>query len=128
MKQAAEPQDARHRYIDILRSLNPDAVLSKRLDAVESTPKVLVTLDDVRDVVTRKLAELSNEPVSRQHSQNFVNTVVAELDEKLDLVGEHNMTTALRADTVYPWIEMQIDGALGEDGFNEVIQHSLRMT
>jgi hypothetical protein len=39
MKQAADPQDARHRYIDILRSLNPDEVLNKRLDAIEKAPK-----------------------------------------------------------------------------------------
>lgn len=51
-----------------------------------------------------------------------VDAVVTELDKQLGLVGEHNMTTALRPDTVEPWIEMQIDGALGDDGFNQIVQ------
>jgi hypothetical protein len=116
MKQAVDAQDARHRYIDILRSLNPDAVLRKRLDAIESAPKIMVTRADVRDVVTHK---------ARGVPSVIIDAVVTELDQQLDLVGEHNMTTALRPDTVEPWIEMQIDGALGDDGFNQIVQRRL---
>lgn len=119
MKQAANPQDARHRYIDILRSLNPDEVLSKRLDAIEKAPRVTVTRADVRDVVTRKVEGAPG---------MIVDALVTELDEQLGLVGEHDMTTALRPDTVEPWIEMQIEGALGDDGFNQIVQRRLHVT
>jgi hypothetical protein len=118
MTQAANKHDARHRYIELLRSLNPDEVLKKRLDLIESAPKVTVTQADVRDVVVERSAHLPNV---------MVDAVVSELNEKLGLVGEHNMTTALRSDTVKPWIEMQIDGELGDAGFEDILQHSSRM-
>ena len=117
MKQAADAEDARHQYIDILRSLNPDEVLKKRLDAIESAPKVIVTRADVRDVVVRKYTHLSNV---------MVDGLVSELNKRLDLVGEHNMTTALRPDTIEPWIEMQIDGELRDAGVEEILRHSSR--
>lgn len=119
MKHAANPQDARHRYIDILRSLNPDEVLSKRLDEIENFPKVTVTRADVHDVVTQKVEGAP---------EVIVDALITELDEQLGLVGEHNMTTALRPDTVKPWIEMQIDGALGDDGLQQIVQRRSPVT
>lgn len=37
MTQAANAQEARHEFIDVLRSLNPDKVLSDRLDTIEKS-------------------------------------------------------------------------------------------
>lgn len=109
--------DARRRYINILRSMNPDPVLSQRLDVLENAPKVLVTFADVRDVVAKHARDLSPSELDQ---------LVKRLDAALDLVGEHNMTTALRNDTVEWWIEREIEGGTGDEQLDELLHAAMR--
>lgn len=76
--------------------------------------QVLVTRADLADVVREKAAGATGVDVE---------AVVSELIARLpDLVGEHTATSALRADTVHAWIELQIDEAYTKPEFDEVLK------
>jgi hypothetical protein len=71
---------------------------------VSGLDRVRVTRADVEDVVSKKSAGVPGVKVD---------AVVAKVIERLrDLVGGHTATSALRPETVYAWIEQQIDAAL----------------
>lgn len=120
MTQAANEQDARHRYIDVLRSMNPDAEMKRRLDELErrigSEPLVRVTRADLREYFEQLMADLS---------VAAIDDVVDEVDGRLGLVGEHPMTTALRPDTVLAWIKSNIDEDIGRTEMTSIIEDAL---
>jgi hypothetical protein len=116
MTQAADAQDARHRYIDVLRSMNPDPEMKRRLDlleqSIDSAPKVTVTRADLRDVISPLLDYVSH----------AIDEVVDEVDGRLGLIGEHPMTTSLRPDTVQEWIRQHIDEDIGRAELTSIIE------
>jgi hypothetical protein len=78
--------------------------------------EVNVTRGDLRDVVIVK---------SKHVPGVLVDAVVNEVNERLHLVGVHNATTALRADTVPQWINQEIDDEYGADGFEKVLKNNV---
>lgn len=120
MTQAADAQDARHRYIDVLRSMNPDAEMTKRLNELErhidGSPKVTVTRADLRDYVL---------PLMAYMAESAVDEVVDEIDGRLGLIGEHPLTTALRPDTVQAWIGMHVDEDIGRAEITSIIENAI---
>lgn len=74
---------------------------------------IAVPRTDVRDFV---------ESTSAHVPGVLVDAVVAELDARLGLVGDHPETTALNAPTVQQWIEMRVKDELGEDGYDKVLR------
>ncbi|OMC18647.1 hypothetical protein [Mycobacterium colombiense] len=58
--------------------------------------KITVTLQNVRDFVRAYLGDDADD--------YKVDNIASELDNRLNLVGEHDLTTYLRRDTVFPWI------------------------
>jgi hypothetical protein len=81
---------------------------------VSNLNKVIVTRGDVRDVIEKKSTHVPG--VSLQ-------AVASELNARFpNLVGEHNVTTALRSDTVAEWIEMIIDELIGAAAWDEILK------
>jgi len=74
---------------------------------------VRVTTADVRDAVERLAKEKGKTGV-------IVDAVVAELQARLDLVGEHPETTALNSSNVPAWIEKKIADRLGDE-FDKIL-------
>ncbi len=76
--------------------------------------RVTVTRADVCDVIRKKSAHVPG--VSED-------AVASELNERLaPLIGEHDMTTALRGDTVQLWIESRIDDEVGPAEFDAILK------
>lgn len=83
---------------------------------MSSLPEVNVTREDVRDVIVNKA----------KHTPGvLVDAVLNEVNEKLNLVGVYNATTALRADTVAHWINQKIDDEYGVNGFEHVLKNNV---
>jgi hypothetical protein len=120
MTQAPGAQDARHQYIDVLRSMNPDAEMNKRLDALErrikDSPTVTVTRADLEDFIR---------PFMAYADSSAVDKVVDEIDGRLGLVGEHPVTTALRSDTVQKWIKLHVDEDIGHAELTSIIEGAI---
>jgi hypothetical protein len=75
---------------------------------------VRVTPADVSDAVEELVAEKDKDGV-------LVDAVVAELQAKLNLAGEHRETIGLNSSTVSTWIRDQIATRLGDDEFDRIL-------
>lgn len=74
---------------------------------------IAVTRADVRDFV---------ESTSSHVTGVLVDAVVAELNSRLHLVGDHLETTALNASTVPQWIAMRVRDELGDDEYDKILR------
>lgn len=120
MARASDGRDVRYRYIDVLRSMNPDTEMKRRLDALErqmqTTPTVIVTRSDLEDYVRPLMAYMDS---------SAVDEVVDEIDGRLGLVGEHPMTTALRPDTVAQWVGAYVEEEIGRTELASIIENAI---
>ena len=75
---------------------------------------VRVTTADVRDAVEKLVKEKGKTGV-------LIDAVVAELQARLNLAGEHPETTFLNSGTVQAWIASEIRNRLGDDEFDKIL-------
>jgi len=77
---------------------------------------VTVTQADVRDFVEKSSADVGGVNVD---------AVVAELNARLELVGEHPESTVLTAATVQQWIALRVEQDLDEGEYERILRNNV---